>query len=566
MNKTVSINIAGIVFYIEEDAYEKLRSYLDSLHHKFNAEEGRDEILADIESRIAELLNGKKGPAREVIIMKDIDEVIALMGEPEAISEESNTQGSDQQSEKNYSREENYQRKQRRRLFRDPDEKVVGGVCSGIGHYFDIDPVWLRLGFVLAVILGGTGILFYILLMIIIPKAVTTAEKLEMRGDPVDVNHIKRSIQEEFEEFGERVKDFGKRKKADYDNRYRSRYHRRRDGAEDFLRTIGSLLGRFVAFCLVFFGVLLLFGLLTGTFAITDFGPDMIAFQARNLFDDTTSYYVGITAGLLVFGMPILMMIYSGVVILFRLKRNNKILGFTALGIWMVGIVMTVFSIANIASGFSEGSETSDRIPVMNAHRKAVTIKVNIDPDMINDDYDNQWNRKYRYGRRWRMISTDANTMKFGDGRLNIVPASGDSIELIVHKKAQGRTIPEAQARVRAITYNILQDSGTITFPSAFTLGENPVWKAQEVDAELRIPVGTVIFIDASCSELIWDIGNVSRTDDVDMVDRRWKMTPLGLECVDCAGLQIKPQPTPEQLQAVQDTLDSLMKPQPVVH
>jgi hypothetical protein len=393
-------------------------------------------------------------------------------------------------------------------------------------------------------ILAGSGALFYLLLMIIIPKAETTAEKLEMKGDPVDVNNIKRSIQEEIEEWGERMNNYGKRKKhewgkADYDNRYRSRYHRRREGAEDFLRTIGTLLGRFVAFCLVLFGLLLLGGLLTGTFAITDLGPDMVSYQARNLFDDDSSYYVAITAGLLVFGIPIIMMIYSGITILFRLKRNNKILGFSALGIWIAGVIMAVFSITNIASGFSEGSEIAERIPVQNAHRDYLSIRVNIDADMLNEDYRSSWGRKYHYGRRWRMIATDTSTVKFGDAHLNIVPSTSDSIELVVFKKAQGRTMAEAQMRVQAISYKIEQDSNTIIFPSAFSLGKDPVWKAQEVEAELRIPVGTTIFIDGSCEELIYDIYNVTDTYDYEMVDRRWKMTTAGLACVDCAGLQL---------------------------
>ena len=544
MNKTVTINIAGLVFHIEEDAYARLHSYLESLRMKFTAEEGRDEILADIEARIAEILTAKKGPTREVVLMSDIDEVISMMGEPEAISDEGNAEKTEQPKEESY-------RSHRRRLFRDPDDKVIGGVCTGIGHYFDIDPVWIRLGFVLAVVLGGTGVLFYILLMIIIPKAETTAEKLEMRGDPVDVNNIKRSIQEEMEELSDRVKSYGKRKKyewqgkADYDKRYRSRYHRRRGDAEDFLYNIGRLLGRFAAFCLVFFGIIFLIGLLTGTFALTDFGPDVISYQVRNAFDDTTSYYVAIISALLVLGMPILIMIYSGIMILFKLKRNNRVLGFSALGIWIVGIIMAIFSIINVASGFSEGSEIAERIPVLNAHRSQLNIKVKIDPDMINDDYHHSWSRKYHYGRRWRMIATDTSSVKFGDARLNIVPSASDSIELVVYKKAQGRSIEEAHMRVQAINYSIEQDSTTITFPSAFTLGSDPVWKAQEVEAELRIPVGTIIYIDGSCEGLIYDVYNVHDTYDYDMVDRRWKMTTAGLECVDCAGLQVKTKAVP---------------------
>lgn len=561
MNKTVTINIAGIVFHIEEDAYERLKTYLDKLRFKFSAEEGRDEILADIESRIAEILTAKKGPAREVVLLTDIEEVIATMGEPEAISDEGNSAS---EPEPEPTREEAYQRRKRRRLFRDPDEKVLFGVCSGIGHYFDIDPVWIRLGFVLAVVLGGTGFLFYILLMIIIPKAETTAEKLEMRGEPVDVNNIKRSIQEEFEEWNDRMKNFGKRKKAewgkaDYDNRNRSRYHRRRDGAEDFLRNIGTLLGRFIAFCLVFFGVLLLIGLFTGTFFITDFGPDVISAQAKSLFDDQNSYYVAIIGGILVFGMPLLMMIYSGISILFRLKRNNKILGFTALGIWIVGIILTVISITNIASGFSETSQSEERIAVVNPYNKDLAIRVTVDPDMINDYYDDDFNKKHHYGGRWKVVTTSDNHWKLG-AQLNIVPATGDSIEMYVYKKSQGRSIEEAQERVRNISYLIKQDSSGITFAPAFTFDEATGWKAQEVDVELRIPVGTTIFLDRTCNGFIWDIDNVHGTADDDMTDRRWKMTAAGLECVDCAGLELDPPTQKNEEKKMQQQIDSIMK------
>jgi len=412
MNKTVTINISGIVFHIEEDAYDRLKFYLDSLRRKFNAEEGRDEILADIESRIAEILTGKKGPSREVVVMKDVEEVIAMMGEPDVISDEtSNSEpagaNAGASSTAANEHEENYQRKKRRRLFRDPDDRVIGGVCSGLGHYFDIDAVWIRLGFALLFFLGGSGVLFYLLLIIIVPRAETTAEKLEMRGEPVDVNNIRRSIKEEFEEFGTRMKDFGKEAKdwgkSGYDNnRHRSRYHRR--GAEDLFRGIFHVMGRVFAFCLVFFGIIMLIGLLTSTFTITDFGPDMVTEQVKSLFDDGTSYGVAIAAGLLFFGVPVLMMIYYGIKLLFRIQRKDKWVGISALSFWILGIVMSVFSIMNIAAGFSEGSDTAERIAVINPHSDTLSIRVSIDKDMENEDYHSGWNRRYRYEHRWKMI------------------------------------------------------------------------------------------------------------------------------------------------------------------
>lgn len=543
MNKTVTINIAGLVFHIEEDAYARLKNYLDTLRMRFSNEEGRDEILADIESRIAEILTQKKGPAREVVIVKDIEEVIEMMGEPEVISDDNGASQAQEEARAEAANNAEEIRRNRRRLFRDPDDKVFGGVCSGLGHYFDVDPVWIRLGFAIMFFVFGTGVLFYILLMIIIPKAETTAEKLEMKGEPVDVNNISRSIREEFEEFGDRMKKFGKEAKDwgkhGYDNRNRSRYHRNRRGAEDFFRGLFHIIGRAFAFALVFFGILFLIGLLTGTFFITDFGPDMISGQVKSLFDDVVSYDFAVLAGLLFFGVPILMMIYYGIKVLFKIKRNDKWIGLSAIGVWIIGLIMGIFAIANIASGFSEASDTSQRIAIVAPHDTTLTLRVDIDEDMINEDYNSGWDRQYRYGRRWKMVSTDETTMKFGYATLNIVPSTSDSTEMIVYKKAHGRTKEEAKLRANEIQYPIAQDSGVITFPSAFTIGKDQWWKAQEVDVELRVPVGTVVFIDRTCSGLVWDVKNVSETEDRDMVDRRWIMTKYGLECVDCAGLEV---------------------------
>lgn len=553
MNKTVTINISGIVFHIEEDAYQRLYNYLESLRRKFQNEEGRDEILADIESRIAEILTQKKGPNREVVIMKDIDEVIEMMGQPEDISDaeekETSSNENDERAQQEYA-----QRRNRRRLFRDIDDKVVGGVCSGIGHYFDIDPIWIRLGFVAMFFIGGTGVLFYLLLMIIIPRAETTAEKLEMRGEPVDVNNISRTIKEEFEEFGNRMKDFGKeakdwgksqKEKYKYEYRYNRRTYPRR-GPDDFFRGIFHVIGRFFGFLMVFIGISFLIGILTSTFSVTSFGPDAVIFQIRSLFETPWSYSLGIVAFLLVFGIPTLMMIYYGFKILFRLQRADRWVGISALTLWIAGIILGIISVMDIAEGFSEGAEHRNKFNVVNAGMDTVSVRVNIDPDMENDDYRSKWNRRYHFEKRWHMIHTDETTIKFGYAQLDIVPATGDSIELIVYKNALGRTHEEAKRRCDDIEYNITQSGNEFVFPSAFTIGKEYAWKGQEVDVELRLPVGTVIYLDPTTEDLIYDIENVYDVLDEDMVDRRWRMTKTGLECIDCAGLNLTEGKSPD--------------------
>tara|TARA_R110002073_G_scaffold27404_5_gene88466 strand:- start:906 stop:1496 length:591 start_codon:yes stop_codon:yes gene_type:complete len=189
MNKTVTANISGIVFHIEVDAYEKLNNYLNTIKSYFKSAEGADEIMADIEARIAELL--KAGPA-EVVNMNDVNHIIETMGEPEQyIDEDAEPSASGKEKSK-----AGFMSK---RLFRDPDDNVIGGVCSGLGYYFGIDRIWFRVAFLIALFGFGTGIFVYLILWIIIPIPKTTAEKLEMKGEPVNIENIGNTIKEEFE-------------------------------------------------------------------------------------------------------------------------------------------------------------------------------------------------------------------------------------------------------------------------------------------------------------------------------------------------------------------------------
>jgi len=149
MNKTVTFNISGMVFYIEEQAYEKLKNYLQTIRVYFSKAEGGNDIIEDIESRIAELFSEKISASKQALLMSDVDAVIEIMGRPESFAEENSAQDSNFQNKQsdNYQSSDDHQSNKRKRIFRDPEEKIIGGVCSGISHYFGIDPIWLRLIF-----------------------------------------------------------------------------------------------------------------------------------------------------------------------------------------------------------------------------------------------------------------------------------------------------------------------------------------------------------------------------------------------------------------------------------
>jgi phage shock protein PspC (stress-responsive transcriptional regulator) len=185
MKITVNINLGGYAFNVDDDAYERLRQYMKTLEKEFSGESSSAEIMSDIEGRIAELFRMRLSSYKQVITMKDVEEVMAILGSPEAIS------GGDPATEE--------PTRSQRRIYRDPDNRIFGGVCSGLAAYFTWDSLIMRIIFVLLVLVGGFGVGLYLVLWIVLPEARTTAQKLEMRGDPVTIENIKDSVKQEFE-------------------------------------------------------------------------------------------------------------------------------------------------------------------------------------------------------------------------------------------------------------------------------------------------------------------------------------------------------------------------------
>ena len=187
MKITVSINLGGYSFNIDEDAYAELKRYLKNLELHFAGEESSSEILSDIETRMAELFRTKLTSYKQVINIEDVRQVITILGTPEDISDTEGPTARDKFSSPGY-----------HRMYRDPDHRVIGGVCAGMAAYWDIE-LWLvrLIFFVLAMM--GIGILIYLILYIVLPEAKTTAEKIEMKGNPVNIHNIKDSVKKEFE-------------------------------------------------------------------------------------------------------------------------------------------------------------------------------------------------------------------------------------------------------------------------------------------------------------------------------------------------------------------------------
>lgn len=178
MKKVVTVNIGGFCFTIEEDAYAKLSQYLDSYKASFADRREAEEVMEDIESRIAEIFREQRPSPHQVVDMALVDKVMVIMGSPEGAASFDN--GAARQSSG----------QRLKRLYRDPDHKVFGGVCSGLAAYFGLDMVVVRVLFIAALFLGSFGFWIYIVLWALIPEAVTIAQKLEMNGQPVTIENI----------------------------------------------------------------------------------------------------------------------------------------------------------------------------------------------------------------------------------------------------------------------------------------------------------------------------------------------------------------------------------------
>ncbi len=340
MKKTININLAGFVFYIDEDAYEALQKYLNNIRTYLGNTEGREEIIDDIESRIAELFSEKQ---KQVITLIEVNEVIEVMGQPEDYMSE------EEPEEKTAGQQSN------KRLYRDPDSTVLGGVCSGVGHYLNIDAVWIRLIF-LAMVWSGVSILFYFILWAIIPKAETTAQKLEMKGKAATFSNIEDYVRKGYEN----VKD-------DFKNvDFKGAGEKAKQGASGFFAFLGELisklfsaLGKLLSFIANILGKLLgviilvttvaLIIALTVSFIIGSFidiniGNDLLVLPGFEFIGPDWGgpfhpiwYHISM---ILTFGIPAFSLLLFALQLLFKnMGRLSGSIKIGLLAVWMISLV-----------------------------------------------------------------------------------------------------------------------------------------------------------------------------------------------------------------------------------
>lgn len=535
MNKTVTINISGIIFHIEEDAYDSLSKYLSTIKGYFSKTDGGNEIMSDIEARIAELLQAKINVSKQVILMSDVEHVMNIMGKPEDF-------GADQTKEESATREERQEygdEKIKRRLFRNPDEKAIGGVCSGLAAYFNIDMVWVRLAMFLLIFFGGLSLWVYIILWIVIPEAKTTAEKLAMRGEQANINSILKSFQEEAEE----MKNRGKKQYEEVSNTVRNNFSYARNSTAQVLNTFFNIIGRLIGLFLIVIGGIFLFGYITSILGISVLDSNnYFSHWRRVMFESSSDYALAVFSFIIVAGIPVMMMVYAGVKLLFRVHYSNRWLNLGLGILWTIGIIMAFYVTMLTVRQFNDNSRLKES-STLRGIGDTLIIKMSPGTQNVknmkfenNDDIDNYLSNNhsgYFFGESDRRLSV------IGYADLSVEESNSDSIELIISRISRGKSKKEANENAKAIEYVFHQDSNVLIFDEIFTVLEGLKFRAQEVDIKIKLPKGKVVYFDKSTKYLLDNIDNTSNTWDGKMISRRWKMTDRGLECIDCDGLDI---------------------------
>ncbi len=531
MKKTISTSIGGIVFNVEEDAHDKLAAYLDAVSASLKDSEGHDEIMQDIESRIAELLHQKVSSFKQVISIGQIDEVIGIMGKPEDFG--SSTASGKEQTYSTYTSGPNG----RRRMYRDMDDKVIFGVCSGLSHHFGIDPIWLRLALGLAFFFGGFGFVLYILLAIIMPKARTSAEKLEMMGEPVDVNNIRKIIEDDMDHIKRKVKDFGNDLKNG-----RGREHARNSGKNlgDFFSSlghgVGNLLGgiiktifMFVAiFIAVIFGILLVGLIVSLTSGVNIIHIEagsrhILNYSARSFFDMLSvtggMRTILITGIILFLGVPIVAVIMRFGRAAFGRRQPFQWFTITAGILWSVSWVFLMIGVAAVFSHFSVSDFKAKDVIVNPQPNKMLYVKMDnnrVGEDMIELDSLNVY-----------ISDQDQEQDEFrGTPSLCIEQSPDSDYHLITTKIARGINKAEAAEYAQNIDYNYINHDSTLTLDPSYSLEITKGWRKQRLDLTLEVPLNKSVVLPEGIDHILC---RALHHRGGHMGGDKWTMTDAGL-------------------------------------
>ncbi len=489
MEKTLSINISGWIFNINEDAFEKLSLYFKNLKAHFKNENGGDEIVSDIEARMAELLKERMPNPSTVVTMWQVDEIIKIMGQPFEMETEDENLAAE---------EDENQEKFKKKLFRDPMHAHIAGVASGLGKYMSLDPIIIRILFIILTTTGGLGVIIYAAIWILIPAAATTSDRIRMEGKRVDVKSIENKVKEETRYLKERFSEFG----GEALEVYQRTGTIRRIGLrsfDTFFRSLGKFLLRFLKIILgiVFlaYGIGFLIAIMVLYFDwipslhFNGFfvqGMSMPNFLNTFIFNTPYNFILLLALSLLVI-IPVVMLIFHGIRFLFNLKRN-KMVGTIAWQSWVAALIISLgLSYSTFMNYKSDAAQiTRYALPILS---DTLAIHLNTNSyyaNVLSADQKTILNQDLNYP-----ILHDGEL--YGHPRLDIEESEKNEFEMKLYLSSNGKDEKDAYANISHIDYVFKTDSLGITIDPYYKLKENKKWRNQDVALKIFVPAGKYI-------------------------------------------------------------------------
>lgn len=511
MDKTVSISLGGFSFIIDEIAYTKLKMYLNDVKTSLRGTEGVEDIIEDVEIRIAELFRDNL-KFREVVGEEDVERVISIMGSPDQYMVDEDEPINE--SKKEYTSSSNAyttgEQTSKKRLFRDPDDHIVTGLSAGLAHYMGLDPwavraVWLVLA-MLGIFTAGVSFLFvgfsYFILLLFVPKAQTTTEKLQMYGKPANIETLKKNVQEA----SETVLSKG----------------------QEVSRSLGGAFGWvaklfiwFVGFMLVSIGLSLIIGGFAVMFTMWTSVPTVLF--GYLVEDEWMSVIVKVAAGILCI-VPGILMIILGLKCFSNIKVSRALV-FSSIIVWFIALFVGIGVSLSTASKFKDSVEFVDD--------KVFTIP----SDTLQIAFKSHENGNYKY----RLFDEDIDQLIDGDGNL-IIPISDsfevkesidDQFHLQIEYKANGGSSLEAKRNLEMITYNHQLNGNTLMLDEFIRIPKKGKFRMQTVDLTLYVPKNKV-FVVQKANRLGVNISNGERNFFYDINQSIFRHNGKKFVCLNC--------------------------------
>ena len=527
MEKSIKIDLGGVLFQIDEDAYKILKKYLGEIDARLRFTQGGAETMEDIEARIAEIFRSLGGQAG-VVSKENVEQVISTIGSPETFEAEGGMKGSDASS---------YSRPVRKKMYRNEDDKIIGGVCGGMGAYLDIEPVWMRVLFIIFTCFFGVGFLVYVGLWIALPVARSEAQKKEMYGD-----NYHSSLHNPSGNFTPSGSSAGSATGASASNVA--------NAFNEVFRAIARVIFVIVRVFLIITGVTLVLGAFfilvavimvfffkyPGYFSTDSFGINLFYFPnfLNYIVNPAAAPWI-VALTFLVIGLPLFALIYWGVKMIFWFKARDGVVSLIMLLIWVGSIAALTLILFNEGISYSDTAKslTSSILPhstknlyVVSGHSISA-LKFDKEISLPEESYD--------------IYFTDDNKNLYIGTRLHLNRSDDKLTRIDIVRRSTGRSRIDATSKAESLIYNYTVSGDTVFLDDYFTVPTGSRWSVDNVTVNISVPEGTKVHFDNATERMYlkphYENENwMERSEDVTGNDKAsadnhtWIMTEEGLE------------------------------------